>query len=203
MKAGVLIGGRSDRMGFPKQLMVRTAQPSGKVKGVREPLLRHSVEVLARHAEEVILLGPEPIPDGISSLRRLDDVAGLRGPLAGMLAGMLAFPDHSWLIFACDMPNIVDEAVSWLLSARTEATIATIPYLPNKDSYEPLFAHYEARSVKSLQRLVAQSRLKLVALVDSPDTGTPTPPEHLFSAWENINTPPELRAHGGVALPPK
>ena len=219
--AGILIGGRSRRMGRPKQFLIRTAAPApsrpspiGAQNNVeigdlssqpkRDPsrsLLLHLIDVLQPHVDGVLLLGSADVPAEAAYLQRLDDVDGLVGPLAGILAGMAAYPHHCWLICACDMPDITADAVAWLLSSRDGGAIATIPYLPNKDSYEPLFALYEARARSTLQRMADRGELKPVVLADSPVSLTPTPPEHLFSAWDNLNTRAELEAHGNVVFP--
>jgi molybdopterin-guanine dinucleotide biosynthesis protein A len=108
----VLAGGRGSRMG-------------GVDKGLQpldgRPLVSHVIDRLAPQASHVL----------ISANRNLDAYAALghtvvvdppglafAGPLAGMLAGLNAIPDDSWLLTApCDCPHLPPDLAQRLFAA--------------------------------------------------------------------------------------
>lgn len=191
LRGGILIGGKSRRLGWPKQLM-RQGNCS---------LLARLREVLAPYVAEVVLLGSGELPPDVTMLRTLPDVPGVCGPLSGVLAAMRWASSSSWIVCACDMPQISAAAVEWLLAARSPETWAVIPKLPDKPGCEPLFAYYDARAVGLLEELAGRGEWRLSALADLPQVATPVPPASLRAAWMNVNTLEDLQADGTLSFP--
>jgi len=78
------------------------------------------------------------------------------GPLSGILSAMKSYPDVSWLVIACDLPNINANVIQNLLENRNPNAIATaykssIDVLP-----EPLCAVWEGHSYSSILALFNQ-----------------------------------------------
>jgi len=174
---GVLMGGKSSRMGRPKHLIHSNGRS----------WLGLSVGAIAPLVDEVVLLGSGEVPDDLKSLRVLPDVPDAVGPLAGMLSAMRWQPRVSWLFAPCDLPFVSVEAAEWLLATRAPGIWATLPRLPGAAGVEPLFAHYDYRSLHLLERLERPA-----GIVPSPKIATPSPPEAIASAWENMNTPGDM-----------
>lgn len=179
---GVLIGGRSTRMGAPK-----TALPVGGAT-----LLEHVIDVLARHVQRVLLLGDCPTPAAASACARLPDPPGLSGPLAGILAALRWAPDACWVVASCDLPLLRPDAIAWLLAQRALGRAAILPRLAAQ-RVEPLLAVYEPEARPLLEQLVAAGCLAPHRLADQPAVHTPTPPQRLRDCWTNVNTPEEFR----------
>lgn len=96
--AGVLVGGKSVRMGRPKALL-----PAGNAT-----LAEHVYGVVKNHANRTYLLGSGPLPPALAEVERIADPQGFEGPLAGLMAAHRFAPGADWLIFAVDLPNIDD-----------------------------------------------------------------------------------------------
>ncbi len=176
---GILVGGASSRMGQPKQMMTHGAAT----------WFERAVSVLQERVERVVVLGSGELPETCVSLTRLPDPPGMKGPLAGMLAGMRWAPSASWVFVACDMPLITGEAIDWLLETRAPGVWATLPRLTDSDFPEPLLAHYDFRAHALLEGVTAPHQVATHAKVMTP----PIPPE-LADAWRNVNNPEDLDA---------
>lgn len=185
--ACVLIGGRSSRMGRAKHLL---ADSRGRT------WLENTVAVLAPRVERVVLSGSGLVPEGLQGLTRIADVPGVAGPLAGILAAMRWQPEVSWLLVACDMPSLCPEALTWLLDSRQPGRWATVPRRSEGSRVEPLLALYDRRCQAIFEEVLATGSLKIGDAARHEKIATPVIPEQLVRAWNNVNTPEELRATG-------
>jgi molybdenum cofactor guanylyltransferase len=185
--AGVLIGGASTRMGCPKHLL----------KSGEESWLERTVRYVSGAVEETVLIGRGEVPASLVGLRRLADVPDAAGPMAGILAAMRSAPRTSWLIVACDMPEVSRAAVDWLLGQRRLGVWAVIPRLGEGRPLEPLLAYYDFRARPLLEDLAASGHFRPAEIATSNKVITPVPPAHLAMAWTNINRPEDLAAHDG------
>lgn len=176
--AGVLIGGRSRRMGRAKALL---PHPIGGT------LLEHTVHVAHEVTGEVFLLGQfESLPPALADLTRLPDAredhasteglessAGL-GPLAG-LCSLLGVAGDRWaLLLPCDMPNVSVSLLTRLLVRASDAVDAVAYVREGRaDGYHACCALYHPRllpavldelegSGRSLQALLDRSRVKAI-----------------------------------------
>ncbi len=182
----VLIGGRSRRMGFPKHLI----RENGRT------WLETSVARLQGAVEQVVLAGGGAVPASLAGLPALPDVPGLAGPMAGILAVMRWQPAVSWLVVACDQPDIRPGALQWLLGRHVPGTWAVLPDLEGRGRLEPLLALYDFRCRHHLEALAAAGELRISRLAGRHGIRTPRPPEALHGSWRNVNTPGELRDRG-------
>ena len=174
LRAGVLIGGRSSRMGRPKQTLTLGGTTwAERVAAALQP-----------RVSELCLLGDGEVPAPLAGLPRLADVPGRSGPLAGMLAAMRWDPAAAWIFAACDMPLLGAEAVAWLLDQRAPGTWAILPRRADTGQIEPLCAWYDPRAAAILETLD-----RPVALANHRKTHTPAVPPSLEAAWCNMNTP--------------
>ena len=105
-------------------------------------------------------------------------------------------PHASWLIAACDLPNLSVAALRWLLSTRRPGVWATVPRLPGSPGVEPLLAHYDPRARACLDDLAAEGVFRPGRIVRTGKAICPSPPADLIPAWTNVNTRSELRRHG-------
>lgn len=175
--AGILFGGRSQRMGRPKhQLRIGNTT-----------WLEHIVATVRPFLPQVALLGAGEVPPSLRGLPVLPDAPDKSGPMAGMLAAMRWRPDVAWIFLACDLPQISPAAVDWLLRKRTPGIWAIMPRPPASQRVEPLFACYEPRARLLLEDSYAPSDLaRLLRVI------TPEPPPEIADAWANMNTPAEV-----------
>lgn len=185
--ACVLIGGRSSRMGRPKHLLEKEAASSATT------WLEHTVALLQPLiGNNIALSGAGFVPECLAHLPRLPDIQEARGPLTGILAAMRWQPAVSWLLIACDMPDISPEALTWLLGLRRPGCWGTVPCLHEDGYVEPLLAHYDYRCAPLFEQLLTSGSLRIGQIARQRKIETPLIPVALRSSWHNINTPQEL-----------
>jgi glutamate dehydrogenase (NADP+)/cyclic pyranopterin phosphate synthase/molybdopterin-guanine dinucleotide biosynthesis protein A len=178
----VLIGGASSRMGRPKHLLRRKDKT----------WLEHTAGCLARVAERVVIVGSGDIPEALREGARLPDAPDARGPMAGLLSAMRWAPQATWLVSACDLPKLSVRALKWLLSTRAPGVWATLPRLPGREGVEPLLACYDFRARALLEEAAGEGRFSPSLLAGHRNVISPTPPDDLLAAWQNVNTPEDL-----------
>lgn len=178
----ILIGGKSSRMGRPKHL----------IREKDKTWLEHAVETLSPKVDQVVLSGSGEIPSTLSSLPRIPDAPGLAGPLAGILSAMRWQRTVSWLVMACDQPDVQPESLDWLLTQRQPGIRAVLPDLLGDGHLEPLLAWYDFRCRPQLESIIASGSLRISRLADQVGVRHFQPPEHLHSSWRNVNTPDQI-----------
>ncbi len=179
----VLIGGDSSRMGTPKHLLSKDGQT----------MLARTIECFEQVVgPNVVICGAGKVPESLARFERLADVADAQGPMSGVLAGMRWGPQASWLVAACDLPELSPAALEWLLSTRAPGIWASLPILDGSHHVEPLLAHYDFRSCSLIERLAARGNFRLRDIASHPKVRTFTVPAHLQLAWRNANSPRDL-----------
>ena len=178
----VLIGGRSRRMGAPKHLLQQDGQT----------WIERTATILGRKVEQVVIAGAGNLPASLAQALRVDDAPELAGPLAGILAAFRAYPQVSWLVAACDLPDMREEALQWLLDCRRPGVAAIMPELAGDGRIEPLLAYYDQSCRRLLEELAAGGHRRMSRLQAAAGVWTPRPPQHLQSSWRNVNTPEDL-----------
>lgn len=178
----VLIGGKSSRMGQPKHLLYREDRT----------WIERTVALLRLCVEQVIIAGAGSLPSSCAGILRVDDIVGLEGPLTGILAAFRRYPDVSWLVAACDLPDLAAGALQWLLANRAPGVLAVLPDLAGDGRVEPLLAYYDRQCQPLLETMAATGQLRMQWLRQATGVITPQPPPALRPSWRNINTPQEL-----------
>jgi len=181
--ACVLIGGKSSRMGRPKHLIEDDT-------GI--PWITKTVGLLRPLVDGLVISGAGDVPSDLDDLNRLPDISGAVGPLAGILSAMQWRPSVSWLLVACDMPDIMEEAVNWLLEKRRPGIWGILPRLRDGGPCEPLLAHYDFRCRHLFEELVCSGSMRISTVAENPKIETPVVPEPLLPSWRNVNTPQDL-----------
>ncbi len=178
---GVLVGGRSRRMGRPKQLLTHRGRT----------FYERVSDTLRTVTNRVMAIGAGPLPADTHD-PRLPDVEGAAGPLAGILSALRWAPHAAWIIAASDLPHLSADAVRWMLAERAPGRWAVLPRLTPDGPIEPLLAVYEPQSRAALEALARQKLLAPRHIASLIPVATPCPPQHLHAAWKNTNTPAEL-----------
>lgn len=193
--AGVLIGGRSRRMGRPKALL---PHPIGGT------LLEHAVHVAHELTDEVFLLGKsESLPPTVANLTRLPDARedlgppGGLGPLAG-LCSLLGVAQDRWaLLLPCDMPNVSVSLLTRLL-VRASDSVDAVAYTREGrgDGYHACCALYHPRLLPAVLDELEGSGRSLQALLDRARVKAIHPNGEDRLMLTNVNTPGEYeRVH--------
>ena len=178
----VLAGGESRRMGRDKALLVRDGHSQ----------LAHIAALLESITERVYVSSRQEQQDDPERSRFeniVDRYEGI-GPIAGILSAMDTRPDADWLVVACDLPNIDEATLSFLI----ENSNSKQPFTAFKSNYdglpEPLCALYRCGSDAIIRRFVEDGIVcprKILIRSDTLLLEQPNP-----AALDNINTPDDL-----------
>jgi len=182
----VLAGGKSRRMGSDKAALVSNG----------ETQLSRAVHLLERHVERVFVsTRADQVDDPVRrQFARIADRYDDLGPVAGILSAMHAEPTPSWLVLACDLPNIDDTTIEFLLQHASPEHVATAYRSVRDELPEPLCAIYRPAARSVMERFVADGlkcpRKMLInaatCLLEQPNPG----------ALHNINRPEDLAGTG-------
>ena len=182
MRGAILVGGASSRMGRPKAGLMFQSRS----------LLEASVAVLRPYVQEVALVGH--LPEGVEIDQRLelvDDVPGISGPLAGLVAALESDPEFDWIVLASDMPGMSGEAIEWLLENRSVTSPATVGLLPGANSPEPLPGIFCSSAASLIREFIRSGGTSLRGSLSHLKAQQVAIPEHLRRCWTNVNTPEE------------
>jgi len=187
----VLAGGKSRRMGSDKALLRQNGQTqlSRAVALLESQLERVFVSTTAAQAEDTERSQFAQIVD------RYDDM----GPVAGILSAMDSNADVSWLVLACDLPNIDAETIACLLQNASVNHLATAYRSTSDNLPEPLCAIWRPAARQAIDNFVAQGFNCPRKILIKSDTHLLTQPNP--AALHNINKPEDL-AGTGISLKP-
>jgi molybdopterin-guanine dinucleotide biosynthesis protein A len=129
-------------MGTDKGLLVYHGKPQREIM----------FDLLSRYCEEVFT-SCRPEQNIPSALNPLPDVAGVGGPLNGIMTA-LAHRRVAWLVVAIDMPFVDGTAIEALIKERDTSRIATCFYNKETGRPEPLLALWEPPAYELLQEYV-------------------------------------------------
>lgn len=178
----VLAGGESRRMGRDKALLARNGQSQLSWMAALLGRMTERVFVSARSAQrhDAERSRFELVVDRYENI----------GPMAGILSALEEYPDVDWLVVACDLPNVDEPILKFLLEHRSPYK----PFTAFKSSYdglpEPLCAVYTNSSADILRQFVADGVVcprKVMIRADSHLLEQPNP-----AALDNINTPDDF-----------
>lgn len=182
----VLAGGKSRRMGADKAALV-----SGG-----ETQLGRAVRLLARHLDMVFVsTRTEQADDPVRrEFAQIVDRYENLGPVAGILSAMDEYPECSWLVLACDLPNIDDTTIEFLLQNASQEHPATAFQSIVDELPEPLCAVYRPDARPVIDSFVADGiNCPRKMLINSPTCILQQPRP---GALHNINTPEDLDGTG-------
>jgi molybdenum cofactor guanylyltransferase len=179
----VLCGGKSTRMGTSKALL-----PFGS-----ETMLQRVVRLLSGVVTPIVVVAAvdqelPPLPAEVIVTR--DEHEG-RGPLEGLRAALKALPagvDGAY-VTSCDVPLLVPGFVQQMLELAQGYDVAVMEI----DGFtHPLSAVYRAATLRHVEDLLAQSRLRPVFLFDAVNTRRVRPDEMTadpdLRTLRNLNT---------------
>lgn len=151
LSGALLCGGLSSRMGTNKAMV--EMRP-----GIRQ--LDYGLGLLASVCPRVLACtGPSGrwSLDLPSSVARISDTDEASGPMAGIIAALVAAGGEGVLALACDMPWVDETILECLLAARNDAKHATT-FIATDGKPEPMCAIYEASALEPLKQCARHSR---------------------------------------------
>jgi len=148
MTALILCGGKSTRMGRPKAFL--------PYRGTL--MITHMVGLVRQLFSEVLLVTNEPeLFDGLE-IDTVKDIIPHRGPLGGILSGLLiASHNHSFVI-ACDMPFIDTKLITELVRKGHKSDMLV---LMHEKGIEPLIGVYSKSCINALEESLFSGKTNL------------------------------------------
>ena len=178
----VLAGGQSRRMGSDKALLVQDG----------ETQLSRAVGLLGSHLDRVFVSTRADQADDperskfAQVIDRYDDM----GPVAGILSAMDSNDDISWLVLACDLPNVDDATIDFLLQQCLTDHPVTAYESIHDGLPEPLCAIYRPDCRALILNFVNDGIVCPRKMLINMDTHLLTQPNP--GALHNINSPEDL-----------
>jgi molybdopterin-guanine dinucleotide biosynthesis protein A len=116
-----------------------------------EPQAHQTARLLGAVCERVFLsVRPGPPDAGLPDLPTIPDAVAVRGPSAGILSAMAAYPGAAWLVAACDLPLLDAPTLAALVAGRDPDRLATT-YRSSSDGLpEPLCTVWEPHAREPL-----------------------------------------------------
>ncbi len=143
----VLAGGKSQRMGQAKGMLDYHGKPQQEFMG----------DLLDKFCTKTFLsCRPNQIISPDCSYPLLPDRFEGLGPFGGIASAFRAYPDHAWLVVACDLPLLDEATLQQLCQARNPSKVATCFNSPTSEFPEPLITIWEPRSYPILLQFLAQ-----------------------------------------------
>jgi molybdopterin-guanine dinucleotide biosynthesis protein A len=116
------------------------------------------------------------------------------GPVAGILSAMDSNADVSWLVLACDLPNVDRATIAHLLENFSPDHPATAYQSTSDGLPEPLCAIYRPEAREIIDSFVAEGRNCPRKILINSNTHLLQQPNP--AALHNINTPEDLAGTG-------
>lgn len=190
LHAGLLVGGKSSRMGTPKQLL---RFDHGTLGEIAAHALQAGIAQSGTAPPDLVALGAGVLPFSLQHLIQLADAPDLAGPLAGLLAAHRWSPRTAWVLVACDHPWVSPAEIQELIDQRSPGRWAVLARQPDGGPC-PTLGLYEPQALALLERSIlarGPEKACIAWLLDHPRTWVG--PRHLHGTVD-VNTPEELSA---------
>jgi len=182
----LLAGGQARRLGGEKATVA---------VGGHSLLDRAAALGLACCGEVLLLAGDRDL--SLPGVRRLPDLPGVGGPLAGLAAGLQG-ASHDWsLLLSCDQPFLAEDHVLWLkrcLSAADTQPLAVV--FEDDHGLQPFCGLYHRDLLPTLRARLADGERSLRGLLSgSPHLSVPVsdlPAELASACLFDVDTPADL-----------
>lgn len=180
LTAIILCGGKSKRMGRPKAFL--------RYEGTT--MIAHIISTVSEMFQKVILVSNEPDAYEDLGLDVVKDILPYRGPMGGILSGLLvAETDHAF-VMACDMPLVSKKLIRDMTEVRHGHDVVV---LSHSQGLEPLLGVYSKSCIKPLEESLFAGKLAVQDLLGGLDMITfdleGTTDSDALPTYFNINTP--------------
>ncbi len=180
----VLAGGHSKRMGRDKaSIAIGGSTQLERAVGLVSPLVTRSfISVRSDQREDPLR----------ARFAQIVDAGDVQGPIAGLRAAQLAYPEVAWLLLAVDLPLLDAATLQNLIARRDPARLATAYRSSHDGLPEPLCAIYEPAAMPAIAAWLAAGKncpRKFLIQSDTLLLDQPNP-----QSLDNVNTPDELAA---------
>lgn len=180
MKAVVLAGGKSSRMGQDKALM----KMGGKM------MIQHVSDNLAKVFDEVFVSGNRS--EDFVSMKVIKDKYEQKGPMEGIRSA-LAHCQEDIFVCSCDMPFVSTELMKNMLQRKTENKICIAKC---EGKIYPVLGVYPYAILDALTKSIEKDQLKMTRFLEQQNAHYIQYDESFRPQFLNINTPESFREAG-------
>jgi molybdopterin-guanine dinucleotide biosynthesis protein A len=179
----VLAGGESRRMGQDKALLDNNGQSQ----------LAFVVDLLGAVVDKVFIStrSDQAADKERARYEQIIDRFDNSGPVAGILSALEEHPNVDWLVVACDLPNIDEQTIRYLLDRRSDTQPFTAFTSSHDGLPEPLCAVYRKGCKDVVQGFVDDGMICPRKILIRSDTCLLEQPNS--AALDNVNTPDDLQ----------
>jgi molybdopterin-guanine dinucleotide biosynthesis protein A len=137
----VLAGGKSERMGIDKGLIDYHGMPQ------REYLY----QMLDNFTEDTFIsCRPDQAGEFDGKFETIEDSISGLGPFGAILSAFRKYPNHAWIVVACDLPLVSNQTFMDLTAGRNPSKIATTFFNPETKFPDPLITIWEPKAYPQL-----------------------------------------------------
>lgn len=181
MKALMLIGGKSERMGVEKHLL----EVNGRAQ------YHHLYNLLAEMGLDVcVSCNIEQYRSLPESHYKLVDQYNAIGPIGGLVAAINHRPQEPWLVVACDLVNVTRDTIQKLLDAMDDAHDIITYQKEGIDYPETTITIYQPTSFRKVLDQVEMGLYGLQRILDDCKVKKISPEDP--AELKNVNTPEDL-----------
>jgi molybdopterin-guanine dinucleotide biosynthesis protein A len=141
----ILCGGLSKRMGRQKSFL-----PYGG-----KTLIENSLDLMSEVFSEVVLVSNNPADYEHLSAHVVRDIIPNRGPLVGILSGLLVTTSEYSFVLPCDMPFVGKHLVQSICARRHESDLVVYSHAGR---IEPLLGVYSRSLIPSLEEAIFRGK---------------------------------------------
>jgi molybdopterin-guanine dinucleotide biosynthesis protein A len=179
----VLAGGESRRMGRDKALLDHDGQSQ----------LAFVIDLLGAVVDKVFVStrSDQAADEERGRYEQIVDRFENLGPVAGIMSALEEHPNVDWLVVACDLPNIDEQTIRYLLDRRSDTQPFTAFTSSHDGLPEPLCAVYRKGCKDIVQTFVDDGMICPRKILIRSDTCLLEQPNS--AALDNVNTPDDLQ----------
>lgn len=143
----VLAGGKSQRMGEDK----------GEIEYHGKPQREYVADLLAEFCTKTFIsCRPDQVEAIDTDYELLPDTFLGLGPFGAIATAFQKYPNHAWLVVACDLPLLDTSTLEQLVDQRNTSMIATAFNSPVTEFPEPLITIWEPKAYPVLMQFLTQ-----------------------------------------------
>lgn len=208
----VLAGGKSSRFGKDKAFI--------KVKGT--VIFKRQLNVLKKIFDEIIVVANNPQKFYLlgSYIRKINernlragyklkkieivkDILPAKGPLCGILSGLIKSHSFYNFVVACDMPFLNEQLIRHMIKKKDGFDVV-IPRIYRK--FQPLFGVYSKRCIPGIKKLIKSDKLRIRSIFPALKCNFIYKKEiekfdKSLLSLANINTEDDLKAYNKMKIP--
>ena len=177
MKAIVLAGGKSSRMGQDKALM--------KING--KAMMQYVIDNLSQAFGEVFISGNRL--DYPVSMKVIKDVNEQKGPMGGIRSA-LAYCGQDIFVCSCDMPFVSPELIRNMLQRKEEGKISIAHY---SGKIYPVLGIYPFSILTDLKKTIENGNLRMTSFLEQQNAHYIDFEDSFEHQLLNINTPENFK----------